>query len=283
MRSPRPVGVKELRRDNARLTAALAATHQRIGDLTTEVGRLADVVAQGNERIAELLAIAQRKKGGRKKSPPKPPSPPPTLDEDAKKAFGDRPEAPKPPDRDKPAKQPQRPTGRKPVPEHLPAEEHSLRPDLCGSCGSDELDLVDEVVEVVETKLHVVKEHQRRRVVRRKTVCCRRCLERTTPRSLPSPFSRSKATCEWLAWLVHSKFSMLAPLDRTRRDLASRGIDVSMSYLVSQIERAADLLGPVDGQHWKELLAGEWMATDATGLKVLIPKLPGTHHGHLEV
>ena len=26
-----------------------------------------------------------------------------------------------------------------------------------------------------------------------------------------------------------------------------------------------------------------WAATDATGLKVLIPKLPGTHNGHLEV
>ena len=52
---------------------------------------------------------------------------------------------------------------------------------------------------------------------------------------------------------------------------------------MSQIERAADLLGAVDGEHWKQLLAGTWMATDATGLKVLIPKLPGTHNGHLEV
>ncbi len=129
----------------------------------------------------------------------------------------------------------------------------------------------------------MVKEHQRRRVVRRKTVRCRCCRRRTTPRSLPSPSSRSQATCQWLAWLVHSKFSLLVPPDRTRLDLASWGVDVSMSYLVSQIERAADLLGPVDGHQWKELLSGSWMATDATGLKVLIPKLPGTHHGHLEV
>ena len=76
---------------------------------------------------------------------------------------------------------------------------------------------------------------------------------------------------------------MLTPLDRLRRDLATRDITLAMSYLVTQIERAADLLGMVDGEHWKQLLAGSWMATDATGLKVLIPKLLGTHNGHVEV
>ena len=50
-----------------------------------------------------------------------------------------------------------------------------------------------------------------------------------------------------------------------------------MSTLVSLIERAADLLDPIDGQHWKTLLAGSWMATDGTGLKVLVPKLPAAH------
>ena len=55
-----------------------------------------------------------------------------------------------------------------------------------------------------------------------------------------------------------------------------------MSYLVSQLERAADLLNPIDGEHWKQLLQGSWMAMDATGLKVLIPKLPGSHNGYLE-
>ncbi len=129
MLASRPVGVEELRRDNERL-AALAAAEAHIGELTTQVGRLADAVAQGNERIAESLAIAQCKKRRGNKSAAKPPSPPPTLDEDARKVFDDRPAAPEPPDRDKPAKQPRRPTGRKPVPEQLQAEDHSLRPDV---------------------------------------------------------------------------------------------------------------------------------------------------------
>ncbi len=75
---------------------------------------------------------------------------------------------------------------------------------------------------------------------------------------------------------------MLTPLDRIRRDLALKGIPLSMGYLVSQIERAADLLDPIDGEHWKQLLASDWMATDATGLKVLVPKLPEAHNGGFE-
>jgi len=268
--------VEALRRDNNELRIRLAASDARVTDLIVEVGRLADLVAQGNDRITELLAIAQRKKGSARKAPAdKAPAPPPSLDDDAKKAFTSRPAPPKLPKKKKPPKKKTKPTGRKPLPEHLEAEEHTAKPEGCSCCGSTDLELVDEVVEI---KLHVVKEHMRRRVVRRKTACCRHCGERTTARSLPAPFARSKATCEWLAWLVHQKFVMLTPLDRIRRDLASRGIKLAMSYLVTQIERAADLLGAVDGEHWKQLLAGTWMATDATGLKVLIPKLPGTHN-----
>ena len=173
-----------------------------------------------------------------------------------------------------------KPTGRKKVPPHLEAEEHALRPDACVHCGSAALDAAEELV---EEKLHVVKEHQRRRRVRRTTCRCRSCGGRTTPRSLPAPYERSKVTCEWLAWLVHQKFGLLTPLDRLRRDLAERGVPLAMGTLVSFIERAADLLAPVDGYHWRQLLAGSWMATDGTGLKVLVPKLPVAHNGYIEL
>jgi hypothetical protein len=134
-----------------------------------------------------------------------------------------------------------------------------------------------------EEKLHVVKEHQRRRVVRRYTCRCRACGERTTLRSLPAPYERSKITCDWLAWFVYQKFWLLTPLDRIRRDLAERGIPLAMSTLVSFIERAADLLSGVDGLHWKQLLASSWMATDGTGIKVIVPKLPAAHNGYVEL
>lgn len=256
--------VLALQRENAELRAL-------VDKLTMELAKL-------NDRVTELLAVAQRRQ--RKTSKPSAEPPPPLLAGDAKRSFEERPAPPtkavEPP---KPS-EPQRPTGRKPLPPHLEAENHALRPDSCNQCGSTELDAADEVV---EEKLHVVKEHQRRRVVRRTTCRCRKCGARTTPRSLPAPYQRSKVTCEWLAWFVHQKFGLLTPLDRVRRDLAERGVPLAMGTLVSFIERAADLLAPVDGLHWQQLLAGRWMATDGTGLKVLVPKLPAAHNGYIEL
>ena len=263
--------LEALRRENAELRRQTLALTTQIGQLITELARL-------NERVSELLAVAQRKH--RKPPAEKPPVAPPTLEGEARLAFEQRPKAP-----EKPSEEPQpqtkaRPTGRKPVPSHLEAEEHELRPRACTGCGATALDVVDELV---EEKLHVVKEHQRRRVVRRFTCRCRACGERTTPRSLPAPYERSKVTCEWLAWLVYQKFWLLTPLDRIRRDLIERGVPIAMSTLVTLIERAAELLSGVDGLHWKQLLASPWMATDGTGLKVLVPKLPVAHNGYVEL
>lgn len=256
-----------LRRENAQLRSQIA-------QLLTELARL-------NDRVAELLAIAQRKQ--RKTSVPSSPPPAalsPVIEGERRRAFDERPKAPEKPPAEPKTKKPAKPTGRKPLPQHLETEDHELRPEECGDCGGAALDLVDELV---EEKLHVVKEHQRRRVVRRYTCRCRTCGERTTLRSLPAPYERSKVTCEWLAWFVCQKFHLLTPLDRIRRDLAGRGIPLAMSTLVTFVERAADLLAGVDGYHWKQLLASPWMATDGTGLKVLVPKLPAAHNGYIEL
>lgn len=263
--------VEALRAENAAQRALNARLVEQIASFVEQIAKL-------NERIAELLAVAQRKQ--RKPSPPATAATPVTLDGATKAAFDKRPVPPPLPDKPKKAARIAKPTGRKPVPAHLPLEEHALEPTQCAQCGGTELDVVDEVL---EEKLHVVKEHQRRRVVKRTTCRCRRCLTRTTPSSLPAPYARSKVTCDWLAWFVHQKFGLLAPLDRIRRDLAERGIPLAMGTLVNFVERAADLLAPVDGVHWKQLLAGSWMATDGTGLKVIVPGLPAAHDGYLEL
>ncbi len=255
--------LEKLRRENAALR-----------DLITELARL-------NERVGELLAIAQRKQRNiRAPLAALPPAPPPVVEGEQQRAFEERPKAPPKPTAELPAKSKAKPTGRKPLPAHLETEEHELRPEACAACGGVGLDLADELI---EEKLDVVKEHQRRRVVRRYTCRCRACGERTTLRSLPAPYERSKVTCGWLAWFVYQKFWLLTPLDRIRRDLGERGIPLAMSTLVTFIERAADLLACIDGLHWKQLLASSWMATDGTGLKVVIPKLPAAHNGYVEL
>jgi transposase len=228
--------------------------------------------------VTELLAIAQRKQ--RKPSPPRAPEAPPTVEGEEKLAFESRPKPPELPLKVKEKKPRPPPTGRKALLKHLPSKEHVLKPGECAHSGGTSLDVAD-VVE--EEKLHVVKEHQRRRVVKRITCRCRACGSRTTPRSLPAPYARAKVTCDWLAWLVMSKFSLLTPLDRTCRDLKERGVPMAMGTLVSFIERSADLLAPIDGLHWKQLLASAWMATDGTGINVLVPGLPAAHDGYLEL
>lgn len=266
------VDVEALQRDNAAQRAQIAELLAANTQLVTEIAKL-------NERVGELLAIAQRKSRKTAARSEKP-EPSPVVEAEAQQAFDARPKPPELPDKTKTPKGRARPTGRSALPSHLEAEEHRLRPARCEHCGATELDVVDEVV---EEKLHVVKEHQRRRVVRRTTCRCRTCRERTTPASLPAPYPRSKVTCDWLAWFVHQKFGLLAPLDRIRRDLAERGIPLAMGTLVSFVERAADLLAPIDGLHWRKLLSSAWMATDGTGLKVLVPGLPAAHDGYVEL
>jgi transposase len=270
--------VLALQQENASLRLQLTEFQAQLASLLASNDGLTKTIAKLNERIAELLAVAQRKQ--RKPSTPKTPEPAPPLEGDTKLAFESRPKPPALPPKTKEKKSRPPPTGRKPLPKHLPVESHSLEPSECSHCGSTSLEVADFVE---EEKLHVVKEHQRRRVVKRTTCRCRECGSRTTPRSLPAPYERSKVTCDWLAWLVMTKFSMLTPLDRTRRDLKERGILMAMGTLVSFIERAADLLAPIDGLHWQQLLASAWMATDGTGLKVLIPGLPEAHDGYLEL
>ena len=252
----------------------------QIAQLLSTNTQLVSEIAKLNDRVAELLAIAQRKQ--RKTAAPseKKPEPPPIVEAAAQQAFDARPTPPALPEKIKTPKSPKR-TGRNAIPQHLEVEEHRQpRPDQCEHCGGTKLGIVDEVV---EEKLHVVKEHQRRRRVARPTCRCADCGERTTAPSLPAPYERSKVTCEWLAWFIHQKFGMLAPLDRIRRDLAERGVPLAMGTLVSFVERAADLLAPIDGLHWKKLVSGTWMATDGTGLKVLVPGLGSAHDGYVEL
>ncbi|MCE7888402.1 MAG: hypothetical protein DYH12_01640 [Sorangiineae bacterium PRO1] len=133
-------GLEALRKENAELRAQVA-------QLLTELARL-------TERVSELLAVAQRKQ--RKVPAPgaaAPAATPPVVEREARRAFEERPKAPDKPATEPPPKKKARPTGRKPIPGHLEAEEHELRPDACGECGGAALDVVDELV---EEKLHVV-------------------------------------------------------------------------------------------------------------------------------
>lgn len=262
--------LEHLRKELAHLRTVGAVAQAKIDTLLQEM-------AKANERIGELLAMAQRKAQAKRAKPPAEPGPAPATTEAERTAFEDRPIPPLAPETTKEPKNAP-PTGRKPVPAHLPTTESRARPKSCDHCGGKRL---HNKSERVESKLDVAA-HQRRRVTTVLTCVCADCGGRTVGEAPPSPFERSKVTCEWLAWLVLMKFRLAVPLDRVRHYLGAQGVVLSMSFLVSQIEWAADLLDAVDGEHWKLLLDGSHLASDGTGFKVQIPGV-GLHKGYLEV
>lgn len=264
----------------AQQAAQSAAQTLQITKLTAEIGRLVEQLARANERTLELLAIANRKKRPESKAKAAKAAPePPVLSPEAETALAERPLPPAAPEREEKGPKKRSRNGPNAVPRHLPIDETICSPAIC-SCNCTELDIVDEVV---EEKLDVVKEHQRRRLIRRLVGRCQKCRRKVVARAPPAPCERSKVTCAWLAWMIVQKFHMLVTLDRIRRTLGLCGVPISISFLVTAVERAADLLRVVDGEHWKQLKAGLWMQSDGTGLNVIVPDLPGTHKGYLEV
>ena len=103
-------------RENAALREQLGAALATIATLTGEVAKL-------NDRVAELLAIAQRKQ--RKTAAPKDktPEPPPVVEAEQQQAFDARPTAPVLREKTKAPKSQKR-TGRSEIPQHLEPEEH---------------------------------------------------------------------------------------------------------------------------------------------------------------
>lgn len=116
-----------------------AAQRAQIAELIATNAKLVAEIAKLNDRVAELLAIAQRKQ--RKKTTPaeKTHAPPPVVGADAQQAFEARPMPPMLPEKKKTPKGSARRPGRNAIPGHLEAEEHRLRPTHCEHCGSESL------------------------------------------------------------------------------------------------------------------------------------------------
>jgi hypothetical protein len=185
-----------------------------------------------------------------------------------------------PPSGPEPKRRPRSRGGRRPPPGHLPEDTERHRVPECGCCGGTRL-LKKGVLEV--RKYDVVPSYVRVRKIEREYVVCADCAAPTAAQMPPMPCERSLFTCEFLAWLVVMKFVLLVPLDRLRRLLFSQGVDIAEGTLVHLIDQAAQLAGPIDGEHWKQLRAGAWFAFDGTGLKCLVLGQDKAWDGYLQV
>jgi transposase len=161
--------------------------------------------------------------------------------------------------------------GRGAHPEDLPRDvTPALRPDRCDRCGHERLLAAEQFV---SEEYDYVRAHVRIRRTVREVCRCARCNARVTPPQPSMPFDRSACTFEMMAWLLYAKCGLFLPLDRVRRDLERQGAPIPSATLTRWWQQGADLLKPIAGAVRLELLQGDHIHTDGTGLLVVFPRL----------
>ena len=282
--------------ENDRLRAELAEALARPSKLQKSMDLLTDMMASQNERLDQLVKMLRRREDQLKRSErevrklrralglddPDPdaalPVPTPTTS-DPPAAEAEDGSTLDPPSKKKRRRRSR--GGRRPPPDHLPADHERHDVCACGHCGGRVFKR-----DVLTTSVYtVVPSYVRRRVIQRERVLCAdpACNRPTTAPMPPMPCNRALYDCRFLAWLVVMKFGLLVPLDRIRTMLQTQGVDLAMGTLVHLMERAADLAGPIDGEHMKQLRAGPYLCFDGSGLKVLIEGQPKAWDGYIEV
>ena len=280
-----------MREELAQLRTERDTAFREMSAMRASVDELTRMMARQNDQLDQVVSMLRRRESQLKRSQ--------AENRKLRKQLGLDPEDPEPePEpgaagaepapKDPPSssakngkKRPRSRGGRRPPSDHLPAETEDHTVDACGACGGRvfKRDVVESV------KYTVVPQHVRRRVIRRERVLCAdpACNVPTTAPMPPMPCKRALYDCSFLAWLVTMKFELLVPLDRVRTHLKAQGIDLAMGSLVHLIARAAHLADAVDGEHWRQLLAGDHLCFDGTGLKTLIVGQDKAWDGYLEV
>lgn len=254
--------------------AARQASDAQIAALTAAVVRL-------TEQVAELLGRRSKKAGPEARpahvedNTTKQPPTPGDLDP----ALAGRPKPPEIPAKPEKTKGPVVPSGRAPVPDHLVTDSESHRPGRCNRCGGEDLRIVGEEI---THQLDTIREHLRRREIVRKRCRCNQCYTTTLADMPAMPWNKSKFTANMLAHIAYTKMGLHVPLDRMRRDFELRGVKLAISTLVSAMAKTGDLLAAIDKVHWDELVAGEWMNVDGSGIDVVV-KNEGVARGIIDV
>ena len=157
--------------------------------------------------------------------------------------------------------------GRSGPPDHLPrAERHIEVQGDCSHCGHDRLHAHSERI---SEEYDVVRSYVRVRRTGREVRRCGHCRKTVAAPQPPMPFDQAACTFEMLAYLAYLKLVLFVPLDRIRRDFQAQKVPISPAMIQRWFVRCAELLVPVFEQMRQELLAGDHLQFDGTGLKLL--------------
>jgi transposase len=163
-----------------------------------------------------------------------------------------------------------KPTGRKPLPEHLPRVEIELVPDEVTRLGLDAFVRIgEEVSEVVERRPAslVAVCITRPKFVRRERAASPSA-QVTTAEPLELPIPRGLAGPGLLADTVVRRWQDHLPLHRLESIYAREGLELARSTLCGWHEELASLARPLVDAMWEDAFESPYLCTDATGVLV---------------
>jgi transposase len=168
---------------------------------------------------------------------------------------------------------------RRPLPEHLPRENHRLEPaeTCCPDCGSDMKYLSEvsaEQLELVSSALKVI------RTVRVKKACTRcDCIVKAAAPS--RPIERGVAGPGLLARVLTAKYCEHLPLYRQTEIFARQGVDLSRALLSNWVDDCCRLMAPLDEALYHYVMDCRKLHTDDTPVPVLAPGRKKTKTGRI--
>jgi transposase len=174
-----------------------------------------------------------------------------------------------------------RKSARRPLPDHLPREEHVLEPaeQSCPQCGGELKPLgedVSEQLEKIEAAFKVIRH------VRKKKACA--CCDCIVQAPAPSrPIERGIAGPGLLAHIAVSKFADHQPLYRQAVIDARQGVELDRSIRARWLGMGAALIQPLVEALQRYVLAPGKIHTDDTPIPVLSPGHGQTKTGRLWV
>ncbi|MDR6478939.1 transposase [Burkholderia sp. OAS925] len=162
-----------------------------------------------------------------------------------------------------------KPTGRKPLPEHLPREDVVHQPDdaCCPRCGGALGDLGEDVAE----QLDYVPGHWRvirHRRLKKACTCCDCIVQAAAP---SRPIDRGMPGPGLLAHVLVSKFCDHLPLYRQSVIYARDGVELSRSTLADWVGQCSALLRPLVEVIRRYVMAASKIHADDTPVPVLEP------------
>ena len=176
-----------------------------------------------------------------------------------------------------------KPTGRKPLPEHLPRVDVEVLPEEVQRLGLDAFEKISEdVSEVLERRpasLVVVRVHRPKFVLKGRDRAEAAVVEQAAPLELP--IERGLGGPGLLADTIVRRWQDHLPANRLEGIYARDGLELARSTICGWHMELAGLAAPLINAMWKDALGSPVLCTDATG--VLVQEKEQCRRGHFWV